>query len=152
MRMLNLLCFTALTLVLQPVLSLYNCSSLYERVPSESQTYECSPFAMSLMLPDTNLLPVYIDNDDLKMHCGISVIKLEVNLCTAQWAGFDPSGLALNGMHNTSQCKGTIDTSVNPPVIRYQLAVNDSQDNLCRQSLQVSTAQFSFTHRVLMAR
>ncbi|KAB5550269.1 hypothetical protein PHYPO_G00051870 [Pangasianodon hypophthalmus] len=108
--MLRLLCLTVLTLALQPVLSLYNCSSLYERVP---------------------------DNNDLKVDCGVSIIKLEVNLCTAQWAGFDPTGLALNGMHNSSQCKGTIDTSVYPPVIRYQLAVNDSEGNLCRQSLQI---------------
>lgn len=94
---------------------------------------------MSFVLPDTSLLPVYPDNDDLKVDCGVSIIKLEVNLCTAQWAGFDPTGLALNGMHNNSQCKGIIDTTVNPPVIRYELAVNDSQGNLCRQSLQVST-------------
>ncbi|XP_027029714.2 zona pellucida-like domain-containing protein 1 isoform X1 [Tachysurus fulvidraco] len=108
--MLQLLCLVVLTLAWQPVLSLYNCSSLYERVPN---------------------------NDDLKVDCGISVIKLEVNLCTAQWAGFDPTGLAMNGMHNNSQCKGVIDTSVDPPVIRYALAVNDSQGNLCRQSLQI---------------
>ncbi|KAM9468583.1 zona pellucida-like domain-containing protein 1 [Clarias gariepinus] len=105
-----LLVFTVLTLALQPVLSLYNCSSLYERVPN---------------------------NDDLNVDCGVNIIKLEVNLCTAQWAGFDPTGLALNGMHNNSQCMGTIDTSVNPPVIRYQLPVNDTQGNLCRQSLQI---------------
>ncbi|XP_053503563.1 zona pellucida-like domain-containing protein 1 isoform X2 [Ictalurus furcatus] len=108
--MLYLLCLTLVTLALQPALSLYNCSSLYERVPN---------------------------NDDLKVDCGVNVIKLEVNLCTVQWAGFDPTSLALNGMHNNSQCNGTIDTSVNPPVIRYQLAVNDSQGNLCRQSLQI---------------
>ncbi|KAI5098800.1 zona pellucida-like domain-containing protein 1 [Silurus meridionalis] len=108
--MLCLLCVTVLTLVLQPVLSLYNCTSIYERVPN---------------------------NDDLRVHCGVNSINLEVNLCTAQWAGFDPMGLALNGMHNNTQCKGTIDTSVDPPVIRYQLAVNDSQGNLCRQSLQI---------------
>lgn len=101
---------------------------------------------MFLMLPDTNLLAVYSDNDDLKVYCGVRVIKLEVNLCTAQWAGFDPNGLALNGMHNNSQCKGTIDTSVDPPVIRYELAVNDSQGNLCRQSLQVNTRHLYCTH------
>lgn len=148
--MLHLLCLSVLMLALQPVLSIYNCSSLYDRVPSESQTYECWSLAMSLMLPDTNLLPVCSDNDDLKVECGVSVISLEVNLCTAQWAGFDPDSLALNGMHNNSQCKGTIDTNMDPYVIRYQLAVNDSQGNLCRQSLQVNTMHFCFTSWVLM--
>ncbi|XP_028825444.1 zona pellucida-like domain-containing protein 1 [Denticeps clupeoides] len=95
---------------MQVVDSLYNCSSLYSRTP---------------------------DNSDLRVDCGTNLINLAVNLCTAQWAGFDPSGLALNGKHNVSQCQGTIDTTVDPPVIRYQLPVNNSQDNPCRQSLQI---------------
>lgn len=58
-------------------------------------------------------------------------------MCTAQWAGFNTTDLALNGNHNTTECLGSIDTSVDPPVVRYQLPVNHSQDNPCRQSLQV---------------
>ncbi|ROL53319.1 Zona pellucida-like domain-containing protein 1 [Anabarilius grahami] len=104
------LCLCALALVLQPVHSAYNCSSVYNRVP---------------------------DNNDLVVHCGASMISLEVNLCTADWSGFDPNGLALNGERNNAQCRGTVDTSVDPPVIRYQLAVNHSQENPCRQSLQI---------------
>lgn len=102
-------CLCALAVFLQSV-HCYNCSAQYNRVP---------------------------DNDDLTVHCGTSMILLEVNLCTAEWAGFDPNGLALNGERNNSQCTGTIDTSVNPPVIRYQLPVNHSQENPCRQSLQI---------------
>lgn len=71
------------------------------------------------------------------VDCGTTVITLEINMCTAQWAGFNISDLALNGNHNTTACLGSIDTSVDPPVIRYQLPVNHSQDNPCRQSLQV---------------
>lgn len=77
------------------------------------------------------------DNLDLTVDCGASTIALEVNLCTAQWAGFNSTDLALNGNHNNSECQGSIDTSVDPPVIRYQLPVNHSQDNPCRHSLQV---------------
>ncbi|TMS07881.1 Zona pellucida-like domain-containing protein 1 [Larimichthys crocea] len=65
------------------------------------------------------------------------MITLEVNLCTAQWSGFNTSDLALNGNHNTTDCLGSIDTSVNPPVIRYELPVNHSLNNPCRQSLQI---------------
>ncbi|XP_016300762.1 zona pellucida-like domain-containing protein 1 [Sinocyclocheilus anshuiensis] len=104
------LCFCALALILQPVHSAYNCSSEYNKVP---------------------------DNNDLVVDCGTNMITLEVNLCTAEWAGFDPNGLALNGERNNAQCKGTIDTTVNPPVIRYHLPVNHSQENPCRQSLQI---------------
>uniref|UniRef100_A0A4W5LAX6 Si:dkey-103g5.3 n=1 Tax=Hucho hucho TaxID=62062 RepID=A0A4W5LAX6_9TELE len=110
--MLSLCCVSAvMAIFLQPAFSItYNCSALYKRVP---------------------------DNNDLTVDCGASMINLKVNLCTAQWAGFDPAGLALNGEHNKSQCQGLIDTSVDPPVIRYQLPVNHSQANPCRQSLQV---------------
>ncbi|XP_035647205.2 zona pellucida-like domain-containing protein 1 [Oncorhynchus keta] len=107
------LCYVSavMAIFLQPSLSItYNCSDLYKRVP---------------------------DNNDLTVDCGASMINLKVNLCTAQWAGFDPAGLALNGEHNKSQCQGLIDTSVDPPVIRYQLPVNHSQANPCRQSLQI---------------
>lgn len=77
------------------------------------------------------------DNSDLTVDCGTSVITLDINLCTAQWSGFNTTDLALNGNHNISDCLGTVDTSVDPPIIRYQLPVNHSQDNPCRQSLQV---------------
>ncbi|KAL6471022.1 hypothetical protein MHYP_G00196720 [Metynnis hypsauchen] len=108
--MLVWLCLSVLAVTLQPAISLYNCSSQYNRVPN---------------------------NNDLTVDCGISVITLNVNLCTAQWAGFDPASLALNGEHNNSLCQGTIDTSSDPLVIRFRMPVNDSQANPCRQSLQI---------------
>ncbi|XP_026177126.1 zona pellucida-like domain-containing protein 1 isoform X2 [Mastacembelus armatus] len=77
------------------------------------------------------------DNTDLSVDCGASMITLEVNLCTAQWGGFNSTDLALNGNHNNTQCQGSVITSVSPPVIRYQIPVNDSQDNPCRQSIQI---------------
>ncbi|XP_074498138.1 zona pellucida-like domain-containing protein 1 [Sebastes fasciatus] len=73
----------------------------------------------------------------MMVDCGTSTITLEINLCTAQWAGFNTTDLAMNGNHNTTECQGSIDTSVDPPVIRYLLPVNHSQSNPCRQSLQI---------------
>ncbi|XP_028321150.1 zona pellucida-like domain-containing protein 1 [Gouania willdenowi] len=104
------LCLPLLAVLLQPALGLYNCSSEYNRTP---------------------------ENLDLSVDCGTSTITLEVNLCTAQWAGFNYSELALNGKHNNSQCQGFVDTSENPPIIRFQLPVNNSQGNPCRHSLQI---------------
>lgn len=85
----------------------------------------------------------FSDNSDLTVDCGTTMITLEVNLCSAKWAGFNASDLALNGNHNISACLGSVDTSVNPPVVRYQLPVNHSQDNSCRQSLQVRRSQWN---------
>ncbi|XP_066570330.1 zona pellucida-like domain-containing protein 1 [Amia ocellicauda] len=99
---------TVLLLTRGSTAQLFNCSAEFNRVP---------------------------DNQDLKVDCGPQVINLEVNLCTAQYAGFDPTGLALNSQHNISQCAGTIDTDVSPPVIRYRLSI--TQDNVCAQSFQI---------------
>uniref|UniRef100_A0A8C5DSQ6 Zona pellucida-like domain-containing protein 1 n=1 Tax=Gouania willdenowi TaxID=441366 RepID=A0A8C5DSQ6_GOUWI len=94
------LCLPLLAVLLQPALGLYNCSSDFHCIS---------------------------ENLDLSVDCGTSTITLEVNLCTAQWAGFNYSELALNGKHNNSQCQGFVDTSENPPIIRFQLPVNNSQ-------------------------
>lgn len=85
----------------------------------------------------------FSDNSDLTVDCGTTMITLKVNLCSAKWAGFNASDLALNGNHNISGCLGAVDTSVTPPVVRFQLPVNHSQDNSCRQSLQVRRSQWN---------
>lgn len=87
----------------------------------------------------------FLDNSDLSVDCGAAVITLEVNLCSAKWAGFNATDLALNGNHNLSDCLGSVDTAADPPVIRYRLPVNRSQDNPCRQSLQVRRSRLSAT-------
>lgn len=79
----------------------------------------------------------FSDNSDLTVDCGTTMIALDVNLCTAKWAGFNATDLALNGNHNLSDCLGSVDASADPPVVRYQLPVNHSQANACRHSLQV---------------
>uniref|UniRef100_A0A673A9D7 Si:dkey-103g5.3 n=1 Tax=Sphaeramia orbicularis TaxID=375764 RepID=A0A673A9D7_9TELE len=71
----------------------------------------------------------FLENSDLSVDCGTTIISLEINYCTAKWSGFNYTNLALNGKHNTTECQGSLDTSVNPPVIRFQLPINQSQDN-----------------------
>uniref|UniRef100_A0AAX7U1G7 ZP domain-containing protein n=1 Tax=Astatotilapia calliptera TaxID=8154 RepID=A0AAX7U1G7_ASTCA len=56
-------------------------------------------------------------------------ITLDINLCTVQWAGFNATELALNGQYSNTACQGSVDTSVDPPVVHFQLPVNQSQDN-----------------------
>ncbi|XP_039618449.1 zona pellucida-like domain-containing protein 1 isoform X2 [Polypterus senegalus] len=121
--MLFLHVFSISTLLLYyAVRAQYNCSSDYSRLP--------------------------VDND-LTVDCGPQYIKLTVNLCTAQYAGFDPNMLAMNGLHNVTLCQGTIDTSVSPPVIRYNFPVNDTIENICNNQVTVQsdgagTGVFSF--------
>ncbi|XP_041098197.1 zona pellucida-like domain-containing protein 1 isoform X2 [Polyodon spathula] len=76
-------------------------------------------------------------NEDLTVACGPQFITITVDVCTALYAGFDPTGLAVNSQHNDSQCKGHIDSTVTPPVIRYRLPVNGTLDNICSNSVQI---------------
>ncbi|XP_029028224.1 zona pellucida-like domain-containing protein 1 isoform X2 [Betta splendens] len=99
-----------LVVLLQPVLCAYNCSTVYQRTP---------------------------DNSDLSVDCGTSVITVDVNQCTAQWAGFNVTDLALNGNHTNTDCQGSVVAGTDPPIIRFQLPVNSSQGNPCRQTLQI---------------
>uniref|UniRef100_A0A3Q4MGC2 Si:dkey-103g5.3 n=1 Tax=Neolamprologus brichardi TaxID=32507 RepID=A0A3Q4MGC2_NEOBR len=71
----------------------------------------------------------FAENSDLMVQCGTSMITLDINLCTVQWAGFNATELALNGQYSNTACQGSVDTSVNPPVVHFQLPVNQSQDN-----------------------
>ncbi|XP_041947304.1 zona pellucida-like domain-containing protein 1 isoform X1 [Alosa sapidissima] len=100
-----------LAFILHPGLaSANNCSAVYDRIPV---------------------------NSDLTVDCGTNTITLEVNLCTVQWAGFNDTTLAMNGQHNNSLCLGIQDSTVDPPVVRFHLPVNDSQENPCRTSWQI---------------
>uniref|UniRef100_A0A3B4GKR0 Si:dkey-103g5.3 n=1 Tax=Pundamilia nyererei TaxID=303518 RepID=A0A3B4GKR0_9CICH len=68
----------------------------------------------------------FAENSDLMVQCGTSKITLDINLCTVQWAGFNATELALNGQYSNTACQGSVDTSVNPPVVHFQLAKNDT--------------------------
>uniref|UniRef100_A0A3B3VJT4 Si:dkey-103g5.3 n=1 Tax=Poecilia latipinna TaxID=48699 RepID=A0A3B3VJT4_9TELE len=123
------LCLPLLAVFLQPALCVYNCSTMYDILGSS-----------------------FPDNSDLTIECGTTMITVEVNLCTALWAGFNSSNLALNGNHNNSACLGSVDESVEPPIIRYHLPVNNSLDNSCRQSLHVKRDPWStLAHTVIIS-
>ncbi|XP_040181324.1 zona pellucida-like domain-containing protein 1 [Rana temporaria] len=81
-----------------------NCSSLYNRYPV---------------------------NSDMTVTCGPSSIVLSINACPIQYAVFDPAMLALNGNHSLGYCNGTIDTSVEPPVVTFNFPINDTTQNSC---------------------
>ncbi|PIO41117.1 Zona pellucida-like domain-containing protein 1 [Aquarana catesbeiana] len=81
-----------------------NCSSLYDRYPA---------------------------NSDLTVTCGPSSIVLSINACPIQYAEFDPTMLTLNGNHSLGYCNGTIDNSVEPPVVTFNFPINDTTQNSC---------------------
>ncbi|XP_068098300.1 zona pellucida-like domain-containing protein 1 [Hyperolius riggenbachi] len=90
-----------------------NCSSLYNRYPA---------------------------NSDITVQCGPSNIVLTIIACPAQFAMFDPATLALNGRHTTGNCNGTVDTTVDPPVVRFVFPINDTTQNSCGNTISILEA------------
>ncbi|XP_018081395.1 zona pellucida-like domain-containing protein 1 [Xenopus laevis] len=77
------------------------------------------------------------ENNDINVNCGPTMITLTINVCPVQYAVIDPSTLALNSMHNLTQCNGTLDTSVDPPVIKFVFPINDTSENACGNSISI---------------
>uniref|UniRef100_A0A3B3SAG6 Si:dkey-103g5.3 n=1 Tax=Paramormyrops kingsleyae TaxID=1676925 RepID=A0A3B3SAG6_9TELE len=113
-EMLALVTSVAAVLLLPGQSATYNCSSVYDRIPG---------------------------TEDLKVVCGTALITVDVNLCAAMWAGFDPARLAMNGKYNNSLCRGTIDAQADPPIVRFELPVNHTEESSCWQTLQTSSIQ-----------
>ncbi|XP_069752389.1 zona pellucida-like domain-containing protein 1 [Narcine bancroftii] len=77
------------------------------------------------------------DNRDISIDCGTHLITVSVNLCPSFFAGFDPLTLALNGRYNDTNCKGSMDVSATPPVIRYSIIVKDINFNNCGNNFKI---------------
>ncbi|XP_075694901.1 zona pellucida-like domain-containing protein 1 [Rhinoderma darwinii] len=103
------------------------------------QSYTCQSCS-----PAYNRLP---ENSDITVICGATDIQLSINVCPVYFANFLPNELALNGKHNFTQCLGLMDNSTNPPVIKYTLHLDDSNNNTCGNFIEiineVGTGQFS---------
>ncbi|KAM4652290.1 zona pellucida-like domain-containing protein 1 [Discoglossus pictus] len=81
----------------------------------------------------------YPENSDINVMCGPSEITLTINACPVSFAMFDPASLALNGKHNQSNCLGSYDLSVDPPVMKYVFPINDTAENPCGNSIEIQT-------------
>ncbi|KAM4015435.1 zona pellucida-like domain-containing protein 1 [Anomaloglossus baeobatrachus] len=87
-----------------------NCSSLYARYPVDS---------------------------DITVNCGPSTIMLTINACPVQFSEYDPNSLALNGKNTLPNCNGTLDTTVDPPVVRFLFPINDTTGNACGNNIVI---------------
>ncbi|XP_023690947.2 zona pellucida-like domain-containing protein 1 [Paramormyrops kingsleyae] len=65
---------------------------------------------------------------DISVDCGTTAIQLAVQACPVVYTGYNESLLLLNGRTDPG-CGGTLDTSVMPPVVRFQFPLN--QTNSC---------------------
>ncbi|KAK3522005.1 hypothetical protein QTP70_021403, partial [Hemibagrus guttatus] len=109
-----------------------------------SQTLNCAGF---LRLPDsirkiscfcnhTSLLP--LDYNDISVDCGTNYISLTLQICPAIYAGYNESSLFVNGINNDPNCKGIVDNSIVPPVLRFSFPIGTN--NSCGSILNTTSA------------
>ncbi|XP_036450788.1 zona pellucida-like domain-containing protein 1 [Colossoma macropomum] len=79
------------------------------------------------------------DYADISVECGTNYISLAIQLCPAVYSGFNESQLFLNNIMNDPNCKGTVDTTVAPPVLRFSFPINVT--NGCGSTLTTTSAQ-----------
>ncbi|KAJ8013106.1 hypothetical protein DPEC_G00049840 [Dallia pectoralis] len=68
-------------------------------------------------------LPQYTD---IAVNCGSSSIDLAILMCPVVYSGYNESLLILNSIINDPTCKGTVDATVTPPVLRFKLSLNNT--------------------------
>ncbi|CAL9686047.1 unnamed protein product [Knipowitschia caucasica] len=61
---------------------------------------------------------------DISVECGTSYISLAIQLCPVLYTGYNESLLVINNVFNNPNCKGTLDESVIPPVVRFTFPIN----------------------------
>ncbi|KAK7899409.1 hypothetical protein WMY93_020262 [Mugilogobius chulae] len=82
----------------------------------------------------TNRLP---EKTDITVTCGTKYMDLSILLCPLYNANFNESLLYLNSL-NRAECRGTADFSVEPPVLRYRLSIDEQSVSACNNSVQIT--------------
>ncbi|XP_077098107.1 zona pellucida-like domain-containing protein 1 [Siphateles boraxobius] len=66
---------------------------------------------------------------DISVECGTEYISLAIRFCPVLYTGYNETELILNNVINNPNCKGTVDTTVSPPVARFRFPLNST--NAC---------------------
>ncbi|XP_066507701.1 zona pellucida-like domain-containing protein 1 [Hoplias malabaricus] len=61
---------------------------------------------------------------DIDVECGTNSIGLAIQICPAIYTGYNESLLFLNNIKDDPNCKGTLDITVTPPVLRFSFPIN----------------------------
>uniref|UniRef100_A0A3B4T9H7 Zona pellucida-like domain-containing protein 1 n=1 Tax=Seriola dumerili TaxID=41447 RepID=A0A3B4T9H7_SERDU len=66
---------------------------------------------------------IVLEYTDITVVCGTSAIDLAIQICPAIYTGYNASLLILNRIRDNTDCQGTLDTSVAPPVVRFSFPI-----------------------------
>lgn len=81
-----------------------------------------------------------LDYNDISVECGTNYISLVIQICPSIYAGYNESSLFVNGNTNDPNCKGTVDNSIIPPVLRFTFPIGTN--NSCGSNLIVRKCLF----------
>ncbi|XP_028275892.1 zona pellucida-like domain-containing protein 1 [Parambassis ranga] len=75
---------------------------------------------------------------DIAVACGTSAIDLAIQICPVIYTGYNASLLILNSIQGITDCQGTLDTSVAPPVVRFSFPIREG--NACGSNFLTTSA------------
>ncbi|KAI5629205.1 zona pellucida-like domain-containing protein 1 isoform X1, partial [Silurus asotus] len=78
-----------------------------------------------------------VDYNDISVDCGTNYITLNIQICPAIYAGYNETALFVNAITNDPNCKGTVDSNVVPPVLRFTFPIGTS--NSCGSNLNTTS-------------
>ncbi|XP_041088518.1 zona pellucida-like domain-containing protein 1 [Polyodon spathula] len=78
------------------------------------------------------------EKTDIFVTCGASTIDLAIFVCPVMFSGYNESLLALNSRFQDPSCKGTLDATVTPPLLRFQFPINENSS--CGSVFKITSA------------
>ncbi|XP_072301685.1 zona pellucida-like domain-containing protein 1 [Eucyclogobius newberryi] len=61
---------------------------------------------------------------DISVECGTADIRLAIQLCPVLYTGYNETLLTINQDFDSPDCKGILDETVSPPVVRFKFPIN----------------------------
>ncbi|XP_051782602.1 zona pellucida-like domain-containing protein 1 [Erpetoichthys calabaricus] len=78
------------------------------------------------------------DYNDIAVSCGAYSIELAVQVCPVVYSGYNETLLVMNNLITDPNCKGKLDMTTNPPVLRFNFSLNES--GICGSSYKITSS------------
>lgn len=79
----------------------------------------------------------FLENNDITVVCGTEYMDLSIYLCPVYQALYNESLMVLNNEFSKPECFGTADWNVDPPVLKFRFAINESSISSCKNNFEV---------------
>ncbi|XP_049580883.1 zona pellucida-like domain-containing protein 1 [Syngnathus scovelli] len=92
----------------------------------------------ALSLSDCGVYARRPEYTDIAVVCGTSAIDLAIQICPVVYTGYNESLLILNHVIGNSECQGSLDETVTPPVVRFNFPIREG--NACGSNFLTTSA------------